>query len=119
MIRIPSWMLGRQRRTKIRVTLRYSLQRRSSQLRPVGTVRPPPTALVLHTFGSLALLARPHPLALPIAQPQQLRHFHPPQTACLHSSPYLYPIQFLTAQPGSSPSECLLSLALSMGTFLF
>src|ERR1019366_8435028 len=42
------------------------------------------------------------------------RRFQRPQTACLHSSQYLYPIQFLTARTDSPQSECLLSLALYM-----
>src|SRR5207249_4324721 len=64
---------------------------------------------MLQRFRTPTAIARPHPLGLPIAQPQQLRRLLQPQAARLYPPHDLDTTQLFAAQSTSPQSECLLS----------
>src|SRR5438876_8520983 len=71
-----------------------------------------PGKLIRQRFRTPTAIARPHPLGLPIAQPQQLRRLLQPQAARLYPPHDLDTTQLFAAQSTSPQSECLLSKAL-------
>src|SRR5438132_233505 len=71
-----------------------------------------PAAAMLQRSRTPTAIARPHPLGLPIPQPQQLRRLLQPQAARLYPTHELDTTQLFAAQSTSPQSECLLSKAL-------
>src|SRR5205809_494267 len=69
----------RQRRPEVRITPAYLNEHRLAKLLGVSSVRDPPAVAMLQGFRAPTAIPRPHPLGLPIAQPQQLRRLLQPQ----------------------------------------
>src|SRR5207248_7272461 len=99
----------RQRRPEVRITPAYLNEHRLAKLLGVSSVRDSPAVAMLQRFRTPTAIAPPHPLGLPIAQPQQLRRLLQPQ------APRLYPphdpdtTQLFAAQSPSPQSDGLLS----------
>src|SRR5438876_4653184 len=102
----------RQRRPEVRVTPAYLNEHRLAKLLGVSSVGDSPAVAMLQRFRTPTAIARPHPLGLPIAQPQQLRRLLQPQAARLYPPHDLDTTQLFAAQSTSPQSECLLSKAL-------
>ena len=66
---------------------------------------------MLQGLRTYAAIPRPHPLALPIAQPQKLRRLLRLQAVRLQPSHDVDTTQLFSAQSPSPQSECLLSKA--------
>src|SRR5438445_74798 len=102
----------RQRRPEVRITPAYLNEHRLAKLLGVSSVGDSPAVAMLQRFRTPTAIARPHPLGLPIAQPQQLRRLLQPQAARLYPPHDLDTTQLFAAQSTSPQSECLLSKAL-------
>ena len=115
---IAGQMLTSQRRAKILIPGLDLFQYCSSKLRRVSPVRYPPTVAMLQPLRSAHPIPRPHPLALPITQPQHLRRLAQSQTVRLHPPHHFHSAQLFLAQSRSPQSRFLLVGGTLKGTLL-
>src|SRR5579859_4671408 len=110
-------MLRRQRRAEAfphpaAVFLPHPSQHLATELLRVGPARPPPRASVFQSGRPFLLVSFPHPLRLPVAQPDHRCRVYHSQVLTLHPRQYPCPCQLPLAHLRSPQLDLLLEILL-------